>query len=200
MINTKRLRCAVGFLAIALPWIVVLLLGRFPQSISATYYTWEAGAVFMMILGASSGLLMYYDGYDKTDDILNTIAGMFGLMICLFPCGSKVYDYVGTFQIPVGISEVIHNISAIGFFALLSYISMFQFTKHGDQEMTKEKRARNVIYRICAIGMLASFSILLIPKSVLYIKVWLTEAIALFFFGISWLTKANAFRILFKDK
>lgn len=198
MINTKRLRCAIGFLAIALPWLVVLLLWRFPSSISSTYYTYEAGAVFMIILGASSVLLMYYDGYDKTDDILNTITGIFGLMICLFPCYIEGMQYVGTFRTPVEVSATIHNASALAFFALLSYISMFQFTKHGDQEMTKEKRARNVIYRICAVGMIASFSVLLLPS--FYIQVWLVETLALFFFGVSWLTKANAFRILFKDK
>ena len=198
MINTKRLRCAIGWLALLLPWLVVLLLWRFPQSISSTYYTYEAGPVFMIVLGSASVLLMYYDGYDKVDDILNTLTGMFGLSICLFPCRSYTMQYVGTFRTPVAVSAFIHNASAIGFFALLSYISMFQFTKHGDQEMTAEKRKRNVIYRVCAVGMLASFLILLLPR--FYIKVWLVEAIALFFFGVSWLTKANAYRILFRDK
>lgn len=195
MINTKRLRCAIGFLAIALPWLVVLILWGFPESISATYYT-HAGAVFMMILGSASVLLMYYDGYDKTDDILNTIAGIFGLLICLFPCKTETLQYVGTFQAPVGVSGMIHNISAVAFFALLSYISMFQFTKSVG-EMTDKKRARNAIYRVCSIGMLLSFTILLLPK--FHIQMWLTEAIALFFFGVSWLTKANAFKVLYKD-
>ena len=196
MINTKRLRCAVGFLAVALPWIVALLLWRIPESISSTYYTYEAGPVFMIILGASSILLMYYDGYDKTDDILNTITGVFGLMICLFPCYTNRLEYVGTFHLPVGVSNVVHNCSAIGFFVLLSCISMFQFTKSAG-EMTKNKRRRNVIYRVCSIGMIASFGILLLPY--FYIQIWLVETIALFFFGVSWLTKANAFRVLFKD-
>ena len=195
MINTKRLRCAIGFLAILLPIIVVVLLGRIPPSISSTYYT-HAGAVFMIILGASSILLMYYDGYDKTDDILNTITGVFGLMICLFPCAHSTLECVGTFQVPVGVSAMIHNTSAVAFFVMLSYISMFQFTKSAG-EMSKNKRRRNVIYRVCSIGMLASFLILLLPD--FYIKVWLVETIALFFFGVSWLTKANAFRVLFKD-
>ena len=198
MISVIKLRCAIGWLAILLPWLVVLLLGGFPPSISSTYYTWEAGAVFMIVLGSASILLMYYDGYDKVDDILNTITGVFGLMICLFPCDTDILKYVGTFQVPVNISGFIHNLSAVVFFALLSYNSLFQFTKHGDIEMTKEKRARNVIYRICGIGMLSSFLILLLPY--FYIKVWLVEAIALLFFGVSWLTKANAYKWLFADK
>ena len=66
------------------------------------------------------------------------------------------------------------------------------------KEMTKEKKTRNVIYRVCGVGMIASFLILLLPE--FYIQIWLVETIALFFFGISWLTKANAYKILFADK
>lgn len=196
MINTKRLRCMVGWLALLLPWIVALLLWRFPSSISSTYYTWEAGAVFMIVLGSASILLMYYDGYDKIDDILNTIAGIFGLSICLFPCWANM-EKVGTFQVPVGISSTIHNISAVLFFAILAYVSLFQFTK-SNGEMDKKKKARNVIYRICGAGMIGAFALLLLPS--FYIQVWLVETVALFFFGVSWLTKANAYPWLFCDK
>jgi hypothetical protein len=197
MINVKRLRCFIGWLAILLPWIVALLLWQFPPSISSTYYTFQSGPVFMIILGAASILLMYYDGYDKTDDILNTITGILGLCICLFSCGTSAYEKVGTFQIPVAVSAWIHNISAVLFFALLSYISFFQFTK-SSCEMTKRKKIRNIIFRVCGVGMLASFLILVLPS--FYIQVWLTEAIALLFFGISWLTKSQAYRWLAADK
>ena len=197
MINVKRLRCFIGWLAILLPWIVALLLWQFPPSISSTYYTFQSGPVFMIILGSASILLMYYDGYDKTDDILNTITGILGLCICLFSCGTNVYEKVGTFQIPVAVSAWIHNISAVLFFALLSYISVFQFTKSSG-EMTKRKKIRNIIFRVCGVGMLASFLILVLPS--FYIQVWLTEAIALLFFGISWLTKSQAYSWLAADE
>lgn len=199
MINIKRLRCFIGWLAILLPWIVALLLWQIPPSISATYYTFEAGPVFMIILGAASILLMYYDGYDKTDDILNTITGILGLCICLFSCKPELLtlETIGTFQIPVAISDCIHTIVAALFFVMLSYISFFQFTKTSGK-MTKQKKIRNIIYRACAIGMLASFLILLLPN--FYIKIWLMETCALFFFGISWLTKADAYKFLAADK
>ena len=195
MINTTRLRCFVGQLAFWLPWIVALILWKIPPSISSTYYT-HAGAVFMIILGSASVLLMFYDGYDKTDDVLNTIAGVFGLLICLFPCWTNV-EKVGTFQVSVNISATIHNISAICFFVILSYVSLFQFTK-SNGNMTTEKKARNVIYRVCGCGMIGAFALLLLPD--FYIKIWLVETIALFFFGISWLTKANAYKLFFADK
>lgn len=196
MFNVKRLRCFIGWLAILLPWIVVILslaFGySFPESISATYYRAECITPFMIILGSASILLMYYDGYDKTDDILNTIAGILGLCICFFPCAAG-----GTFRLSAEVSSVLHMISAILFFAILSYVSIFQFTKSSG-EMTKLKKTRNIIYRVCGCGMLMSFLILVIPGFT--IKVWLTEAIALLFFGISWLTKAQAYRWLAADK
>lgn len=204
MINVKRLRCFIGWLAMLLPWIVLILslvFGySFPESISTTYYRDECIVPFMIILGSASILLIYYDGYDKTDDILNTIAGVLGLCICFFPCwptdpGVKL-AYVGTFRLPVVVSDRVHLTVAILFFLLLSYISLFQFTKTSGN-MTKHKKIRNIIYRVCGCGMVAAFLLLLIPNC--YIRIWLTETIALFFFGVSWLTKSNVYKWLAAD-
>jgi hypothetical protein len=65
--------------------------------------------------------------------------------------------------------------------------------------MTNEKKKRNIIFRVCGIGMLASF-LLLIPLWNVSFGVWLVEAVALMFFGISWLTKSQCYKWLFKDK
>ena len=48
--------------------------------------------------------------------------------------------------------------------------------------------------------MLASF-VLLIPFLLLDVRVgmWVVEALALLFFGISWLTKSQCYSWLFKD-
>ena len=189
-INTVRLRALIGWLGMLLPWIVVLLIGYIPQSISATWYT-NACTVFMIILGSASMLLISYKGYEKKDDILLTCSGIAGLGICLFPCSvPTVSGKVGTFLIDSKISNVIHFVCAIVFFVLLAYNSFFLFTK-GAGEMTKKKKIRNIIYRVCGVGMLASFSIMLLPS--FSIRTWLTEAIALFFFAISFLTKADIY-------
>lgn len=179
-----------------LPWIVVILLQTIPKSISATYYEDSTITPFMIILGSASFLLISYKGYDLQDDIINSLAGVFGLMICLFPCGS-IIERVGTFQTPVGISSIIHNVSAVIFFGLLAYNSFFLFTKHGET-MTANKKKRNIIYRICGIGMVASFLLMLLPE--FYIQTWLVETIALFFFALSFLTKADYYPWLFADK
>lgn len=196
MINTTRLRCSIGWLGLLLPWIVVLLTGGFPSSISATYYTAEAITPFMIILGSAGLLLISYKGYEHIDDIINTVAGIFALLICLFPCKTSLFELVGTFQLPPAISAIIHNISAIGFFGLLSFNSLFLFTKT-DGNMTKRKKIRNIIYYVCGVGMVASFALFLLPS--FRIQTWLVEAAALFFFAISWLTKANYYSWLFAD-
>ena len=195
-INTIRLRAVIGWLGILLPWIVVLLVGDFPESISATWYT-NACTVFMIILGSASILLICYEGYELIDDITLTLAGVAGLGICLFPTETlEDVQYVGTFMIDMDISNTIHSACAIVFFALLSYNSIFLFTK-GDGNPTKKKKIRNVIYIVSGIGMMSSFLLLFLPQ--FHIQVWLVETIALFFFGISFLTKADIYPWLFCD-
>lgn len=195
-INTLRLRAMIGWLGMLLPWIVVLLILDFPESISATWYT-NACTPFMIILGSASFLLICYKGYDKIDDILLTCSGIAGLGICLFPCSiEEVPGKVGTFLIDCEISSIIHTVSAIIFFGLLAYNSFFLFTKSMG-EMTRNKKIRNIIYRICGVGMIASFLLLLLPS--FPIKIWLVETIALFFFGVSFLTKADIYPWLFCD-
>lgn len=204
MINTVRLRNALGILGMLLP-IIVLVLSLvngygFPDSISATYYFDPCITPFMIILGASSILLIYYQGYDLQDDIICTLAGIFALCICLFPCGNTTMEYVGTFQIPVAISALIHNLSAIAFFLLLAYNSLFLFTKSSGN-MTDKKKKRNLIFKICGIGMVVSL-ICIVPLTIFDVwgGTWWVELFALMFFGISWLTKSNSIPFLFAEK
>lgn len=198
-INTVRLRLILGWLGTLLPFIVACLAGFIPGSISETYYYNQCITPFMIILGSSSILLMCYKGYETIDDIILTCAGIFGLGICLFPTWPPINgigEYVGTFQLHRMVSTTIHNVSAIAFFALLSYNSIFLFTKGGSNP-TKNKKIRNIIYIVSGICMLASFLLMLLPD--FRIKIWVVETIALFFFGLSFLTKADVYPWLFCD-
>lgn len=206
MIKTKNLRCIIGVLGMTLAWIVLGLSLAFgygwPDSISATYYYAPCITPFMIILGMSSILLFTYKGYNIVDDILNTIAAACGLGICLFPTYSSGFTHVGTFQLPVDISNTLHMLTAIGFFGILAYNSLFQFTKGADNP-TPEKLKRNIIFRVCGIGMIVSFVAL--PFAVMGLIniphiIWWIEMVALSFFGVSWLTKANCIRILCADR
>ena len=203
----RRIRNLAGFLGMILPWIsligaiIVSNTTGVPAefwptlSISATYYICPA---LTGILTAASVVLMCYDGYSLRDNIVTTISGVFGTMIVLFPCACTVSgEMVGFFQLPVAISNTIHCASACAFFILLSINSLFLFTI-GEKEPTKQKKIRNIIYRVCGIGMICALILMVLPVS-FFAKTFMVEAIALTFFGISWLVKGQVFGIL-KDE
>ena len=96
------------------------------------------------------------------------------------------------------VSGWLHGVCALFFFGLLAFNSLFLFTKTSG-EMTPNKKKRNLIYKICGIGMIVSF-ILLAFLSGTWAGTWIVETIALAFFGISWLTKADCYPWLFCDK
>lgn len=199
-VNTKRMRIMIGVLGMALAWLVALITLSWPPSISATYYDYRAVGTFMVVLGSAGILLINYKGYERIDDISGTIAGIFGICICLFPMTYEPAPetITGMFNLPSNISNAFHCISAAGFFATLSFMSFFLFTKTAG-EMTQKKKIKNVIYRVCGIGMLASFSLFFlqfVPGFDCYNLTWIIEAIALFFFGASWIVKSDAFPFL----
>lgn len=203
MVKTKTLRCWLGWLGIALPWIVLVLSFAFgygmPDSISATYFRDPCITPFMIILGSAGILLFNYSGYDLTDNILNSLAGGFAWGICLFPCAATTLERVGTFQIATNVSNIFHMIFALAFFGILAYNSLFQFTK-GSNNPTSNKLKRNVIFRVCGIGMIAIFALMpFVFIFDIYAGTWFVEMIALTFFGVSWMTKANKYKWLFAD-
>ena len=58
----------------------------------------------MIILGSAGLLLLTYNGYDKQDRIVCSIAGVMALLVCLFPCSATEKAYIGTFMTPKNIS------------------------------------------------------------------------------------------------
>ncbi len=194
-VNTKRMRIMIGALGMALPWLVALITLSWPQSISITYYSLFAVGTFMIVLGSAGILLINYKGYDKTDDITATIAGICGILICIFPMTYLPDPSIktGILHLPSNVSNIFHCISAFGFFGVLAFMSFFLFTKTSGN-MTKQKKIKNIIYRVCGIGMIGSFLLFFlqfIPNAP-YNLTWIIEAIALFFFGISWIVKSDA--------
>ena len=200
----KRIRNYAGFLGMILPWLSLfgaLIVNHFTYlghdfwadlSISATYYVTPA---LVGVLTAASIVLMCYDGYSLQDNIVTTVSGVFGLMIVLFPCKCSLTPaHTGFFQLPASLSSKIHCFSAVIFFCLLAYNSLFLFTK-SNGNMTEKKKIRNIFYRICGIGMLLAMALMPLPIK-FFAKTWVVEMIALTFFGISWLIKGGAVRFL----
>lgn len=200
-----RIRNVCGLLGMLLPWIALFSAGivnihpnnEWWWSISATYYQTPA---LVAILTAASIVLMSYEGYDRLDNIITTLSGVFGLGVVLFPCAVSwmpADSFVGFFQIPMPISNTIHSLCAGVFFLLLAFNSAYLFTKTGG-DMTPRKQLRNSIYRFCGWGMLC-FEILFVVLSLIDAPgycVMLLEIVLLQLFGISWLVKGEAFPFL----
>ena len=214
----KRIRVFAGVLGMTLPWIAML--GAFivskaqPQiipsdfwtelSISETYYVTPALAG---VLTTAAVVLMSYKGYSLLDHVITSISGVFGIMIVLFPCNCpmvKDETLVGFFQLTAAVSNKIHCTAAVIFFLLLAFNSLFLFTKDGNdknQELTKQKKIKNIIFRVCGVGMLCGLIMVPLPlEGIIPAKVFIAEAIALTFFGVSWLVKGEVFGLLADKK
>lgn len=203
----KRIRNFIGILGMILPWVSLIgavLVARtkgIPDdfwetlSISATYYVTPP---LVGILTTASVVLMCYKGYDWRDNLVTTISGVFGAMIVLFPCKCPVAgDIVGFFQLPVNISNIIHCTSAVLFFILLAVNSMFLFTL--GECNTRNKKIKNIIFKVCAAGMIGALILMPLPIE-FFAKTFIVEAIALTFFGVSWLVKGEVFGLLADKK
>lgn len=200
-----RIRNLCGLLGILLPWLALFsasIAHPHPSSewwwsISATYYQSPA---LVGVLVPACLVLISYIGYNAWDNWITALSGIFGLCIVLFPCNVSWIEngtLVGFFQVPIQISHIIHTISASLFFTLIACNSIFLFTKSGGN-MTDRKRIRNIIYRVCGIGMLVmelAFVIIILCGAPAY-WVMILEIILLHLFGISWLVKGEAFPFL----
>ena len=201
----KRIRNFAGFLGMILPWIALtgaaivakaqpnIIADDFWEtlSISATYYLTPS---LTGILTTAAIVLICYKGYDWRDNLVSTLSGIFGLMIVIFPCKCSIApSTVGFFQLPVDISDKIHCTAAVLFFLLLAINSLFLFTL--GESNTKQKRIRNIIYKVCGIGMFSTLILLILPIT-FSAKIFIVEAIALTFFGVSWLVKGQFFGLL----
>jgi GNAT superfamily N-acetyltransferase len=192
------LRKADGWIGIALPFVLVLgmllLFREKPvlKTISLYYHTGMRD-VFVGAICSIALFLFFYKGYDRLDNWAGNVAGFFAVGIALFPTAVKgPQDWVG----------IVHFICAAAFFAILSGISMFLFTRT-KPDPTKEKVARNKIYLICGLVMISSlvsiliyFSFFNFEKSSSCFVFW-AETVALIAFGVSWLTKGGT---LYPDK
>jgi hypothetical protein len=203
-----RIRNLVGILGIILPFLALFSAGiaehttetcrqQWWWSISATYYLSPA---LVGVLVPACIVLISYIGYDWTDNLITTLAGLFGLGIVLFPCAVKWIEpgtTVGFFQLPMEASHIIHTVCACLFFLCIALNSLLQFTKHG-AVMTEQKVLRNRIYRVCGFGMLGLMVLFALTKllgapgwTVMVIEIFL-----LFLYGFAWLVKGEAFPFL----
>ena len=200
IISYMTLRKIIGLLGISL--VPVLILGSFildhttdiQASASAYYHTSMRNGLVGITCGISFFLLSYH-GYTWKDSLASKLAGIFALGIAFFPT-SATNDKGDIFSI-------LHFITSGIFFVILAYMSIFLFTK-SPGNLTRKKKIRNRIYKICGIIMLISVAgipidrIQAIHDRIAFLKpILILETFALVSFGFSWLTKGE---FLLKDK
>ena len=208
LLSYQTIRRIIGFVGLFMP--IGLVMGTFlftncreiQPSISNYYYT-VMGNVFTGCLCIVGIYLITYRGFDN-DYIATNLAGALAFFVAFFPTnitsgsGCTILDLdANSFR------NGVHLASASLFFITLSYISLFLFTK-SNKALTKQKRHRNTIYKICGYVMIISLLIILLFKSGVlkdpndnFKIVFTFETISLFAFGISWLTKGELY---LKDK
>ena len=126
-----------------------------------------------------------YRGYERKDDIAGNLSCVFALGVALFAKTGAPWE------------KAVHLGSALALFLVLSYFSLFLFTKSGGSP-TPEKRIRNRIYVTCGVTMLACIALIglyywfLSDTAVAALKpVFWLESIALWAFGMSWFVKGE---------
>jgi heme A synthase len=191
VISYLQLRRLIGMLGILFPLLLAVLcalLGTcrgIEDSLSAYYHT-DVRDLFVGILFTIGWFLYAYEGYEPIDNRAGNLAGVFCLGVALFPTHSE--------HPPI---RVLHFVCAVGLFLTLAYFSLFLFTKGGTKP-TPEKLVRNRIYRICGGIMLGCIALISLyfwlgtDTGVAKAKpVFWLESIALWAFGLSWLTKGE---------
>ncbi len=205
--DAYTIRRAIGILGITLP--LILLLGNLwlsdckqvLPSISMYYFSFM-GDVFVGIVVAISIFLFNYKGYDSSDNLAGKLACFFGLCVAFFPPYLKVESLPCT-KIPYKHEPAfgyIHTGAAVLFFIVLAVYCLFLFTKHGAAAPSPQKLNRNTVYKICGYTIIAMLLLMMlvyfsepIAQLLAPIRPVLTfESIALWAFGIAWLTKGEA--------
>jgi hypothetical protein len=200
VLSYLSLRQAVGVLGVALP--IVLLVGAGWRPSISDYYGSGMRDVFVGVLFAIAVFLYSYVGYEEwpdkkpyqpLDNTASTMACIFALGVALFPVTSES-DLV----------RIVHLLAAAALFLTLAYFSLFLFTKTKETGTPRpEKRARNRVYVVCGvvmlacIGLIAVYSLFLQGTGIGDLRpVFWLETLALWAFGVSWFVKGEGLKPL----
>lgn len=199
IISYLIMRRLIGILGILLPIILVLgmwILGKeniFQDSISKYYHT-DMRDFFVGIMCCVGLFLFSYKGYvdekekyKNKDNMLGNIACIFVLLVAFCPTGDTLIGRI-------------HLISAALFLLCLAIFSLILFTK--GKSDTRQKRRRKRIYKVCGYIILICLLLLILYFTPLtkYIPdishckpILILEALSLWAFGFSWITKGKWF-------
>ena len=189
-INQYTIKSLIGFVALALPLVELVLSDGDITSISQSYWypdsPWTRN-VFVGALISIAALLAGYTGTSRQQLWFGKVAACMAVLIAFFPCGCGDAAH----EIIIGV----HGASAGILFAVLAWFC-WDFirrakTKLGDSRRVAASR-RIVIYRACGVGMLVAVALF---AAHFFMKnerlVFWGETFGLLSFGVSWLTASH---------
>jgi hypothetical protein len=214
--NQYTLRTLIGILGVLLPvflWIFLFIDAGSKEvlpSVSHYYYT-RASSVFILILGLMGIFLLVYKGHDPIDFYISFIAGIAALLVILFPtdnlsaicCPGDPDKNAVTMLNKNPFRENFHFGAAGVFLCCLAVMAFFLFTRSNvaKAKRSKAKKAKNVLYRFCAIVMVLAMLVVLAGVEKIgiinrdfyeakHLTFWM-EVVAVEMFGIAWLVKGR---------
>jgi len=205
------LRKAVGWIAVALPFVLVALhRGPSLDSISQAYYR-DVNALFVGFLCAIGVFLLFYCGYDGRDRIASFIAGACAIVVSQVPCGSgcrapalavpALWQWQDAYP---GVLTGVHFGAAALMFLALACFCFFLFPETDKPRGYEGHRKilRNRIYRACGTVIVVALAVKALDALVEHFRgtgfLWTVgtfcvEATMIVAFGISWAVKGESF-------
>ena len=184
----RALRLSLGIIAFALPIVVSLVARVELPSISASYHS-AARDVFVGLLFIVVSFLWAYNGHTLTEARLSKLAAIGALVTALSPtaCNTCVVDWRSN----------LHYIGAASLFLILTYFCYGPFQERTKGQGGKRERrsriylASGTVMLLCIITMgLAKFTLPTETVQTLRLTYW-AEAIALWAFGVAWITSGK---------
>jgi len=199
VLSYLALRRAVGYVALALPFVVAIgwwLFGGhvLESSISSYYYTGMRN-IFEGSLCAISMFMFCCRGYDRKDEVAGIFSALCAVGVALFPTTPDA----GATAHQKDIGAVHYTCAALLFLTLAYFcLVLFKMTAPGGKP-TLQKIQRNRVYTVCGIVILVSIAAIVVLKfiNVTYLgaigTVFIFETTSLLAFGTAWLIKGERF-------
>jgi hypothetical protein len=190
---------------------------KVPYSLSAYYYTHMRG-IFTGTFWALGVFLVAYNGHDRCDQVITTIAGLAAIGIGTFPTAPPTSYLAAQAGVcgpvtPVAYLSSVRSQTSIGYLHVASlillmamlFVMALRFTKTSPDEQArksdqekKQKQRNNRIYRTsaAAIAVGAAGAIvqnfLSVPVKAQTPWLFWFEIVAIFAFGVAWFVKGDA--------
>lgn len=200
----NSLRLGIGIIAFAFPliiWFGGLAFGIELQGSLSVYYHYPMRNAFVGVLVTVGAFLYLYKGFSWKENYALNAAGILAIGVAFLPTSlpeqaevsAHAYSLVnqGSF-----VSPLLHGICAIAFFLLIAYVCIFR-SKDTLAVYTHDETSRNryqLTYRIIGCLMVAlpllTVAIIKLIQPASQILVFAVELVAVWVFGIFWLTKS----------